>query len=201
MENVADDLETILKTKAVEVGLDLLLKRVSEAFRNRPVWRRPHARRVVGTVGSKLDDLVLDLQPCFAMGEQTSALQVFYGSGPIRDESWNRVHEVLTVLGAWFREWDSMRQVIGTRRTPEVLIRQFESLNVILTLLGVFVGPEMAKRFAGLPLDHYAFVSYRALADRYNGFLTNYEGLLRRLPQEVGIEPPPLGGERFFIRL
>ncbi len=93
-----------------------------------------------------------------------------------------------------------MRQAVGTRRTPEVLVQQFESLNTILTHLGL-VAADVNKSFMNLTPGHYALVSYKAVADRYNHFLTEYEALLRRLPQEVGIDPSPLGGERFFIRL
>jgi hypothetical protein len=151
-------------------------------------------------VGTKFDDLILDLQPCFAPGERTSILGAFYESGTTRDESWNRVHDVLNVIGAWFREWDGMRQAIGVRRTPEVLVRQFKSLNEILIYLGLVAG-EVSKRFANMAQDHYGRVPFQAMADRYNHFLTGYEAMLRRLPQDVGVlDPSPLGGERFFVR-
>ncbi len=190
-----------LETKAIETALDMLFNRVIEALRNRRFWQRPRPGRIVRMVGAKFDDLILDLQPCFVLGERTSILGAFYESGKTRDEAWNRVHDVLNVVGAWFREWDSMRQVIGIRRSPEVLVRQFKSLNEILTHLGLAAG-EVSKRFGNLAPGDYALVPYRATADRYNRFLTEYEALLRRLPQEVGIlDTPPLGGERFFIRL
>lgn len=198
---MVEDFGTKLADKTVEVALNHLFERIGEALRNKPLWIRPRIARIVRAVGARLDDLILDLQPCFALGEQTSILQVFYGSGPTRDESWNRVHEMLNVLGAWFHEWDAMRRAVGIRRTPEILIRQFEALNALLTYFGLFVAGEIGKRFEDLGPDQVARAPYRVVADRYNGFLTEYESLLRRLPQEVGIEPPPLGREHFFIRI
>ncbi len=188
-----------LESRLIEEALDMVFKQVIEALKARRFWQRPAARRIVRTVGEKLDDLVRDLQPCFAPGEHTSILQVFYQAGPTRDESWNRVHEVLNVLGAWFREWDAMRQMIGVHRTPEILIRQFESLNAILAYVGLFVAEELHKRVQAGP--EHVRVTYEATVGRYNHFLNQYEGLLRRLPQEVGIDPSPLGGQHFFIRL
>jgi len=152
-------------------------------------------------VGSKLDDLILDLQPCFALGEQTSVLQVLNQSLSVSTtgESWNRLVETLSVLTAWFQAWDDSRQAIGNRRTPEILVSQLKSLNVMLSYMGFFVSEVLRRRFEGAP--DYMRATYKAMTDRYNHFLTEYEGLLRRLPQEVGIDPPPFGGQHFFIRL
>ncbi len=50
-----------------------------------------------------------------------------------RDDLWNQTHYLLHIMGAWFNAWDRMRLAVGTRRTPEVLAEQFESLNEILT--------------------------------------------------------------------
>ncbi len=57
-----------LETKAIEAALDVLLKQVAEELRKKPFWWRPRVGRIVRTVGAKLDDLILDLQPCFAFG-------------------------------------------------------------------------------------------------------------------------------------
>ncbi len=197
----ADELGTALATKAVEVALDMLLKQVAEELRKKPFWWRPRVGRIVRTVGAKLDDLVLDLQPCFAViGSHTSIYEAFHSSSETMDELWNRTHYLLHVVGVWFREWDDMRQAVGTRRTPEVLVVQFKSLNALLESLGL-VAPDVSRRFEGFPADHYARMTFRPVADRYNHFLTEYEALLRRLPQEVGIDRPSLKGEHFFIRL
>ena len=110
-------------------------------------------------------------------------------------------HYPLHVWGVWFRKWDDMRQAVGTRRTPEVLVEQIESLNALLMSLGDLVAPDVSKRFENFSADHYARVAFRPVADRYKHFLTEYEHLLRRLPQEVGLDPSPLGKERVLIRL
>ncbi len=190
-----------LEAKAIETALEVLFQQVAEALRTKRFWQRPRVGRIVRTVGAKLDDLVLDLWPCFAViGRHTSIYEAFHSSGETRDELWNRTHYLLHVLGAWFREWDDMRQAVGTRRSPEVLVQQFKSLNALLENVGL-VAPDVSRRFENFPADHYARMSFRPVADRYNHFLTEYEALLRRLPQEVGIDPSPLAGERFFIRL
>jgi hypothetical protein len=154
----------------------------------------------VEAVGAKLDDLILDLQPCLVTGNHTSIYEAFHSSSTTRDELWNQTHYLLSVVGAWFREWDGMRQAVGTQRTPKILVQQFESLNALLMNLGL-VAPDVRKRFEDFPANHHARVSFGPVADRYNHFLTEYEALLRRLPQEAGLNPPPLGGERIFIRL
>ncbi len=189
-----------LETKAVEAALDKLFKQVIEALGRKPFWQRRRVGRIVRTVGAKLDDLILDLRPCFAFGNHTSIYEAFHLSSTTKDELWNQTHYLLHVLGEWFRDWDNMRQVVGTRRTPEVLVQQFESLNALLENMGL-VAPDVSRRFEDFPADHHARLSFRPVADRYNHFLTGYEAMLRRLPQEVGINPPPLGGERFFVRL
>jgi hypothetical protein len=161
--------------------------------RSTPEW--------VQTVGAKLDDLILDLQPCFAVGSHRSIYEAFHSSSETKnDPLWNQTHYLLNVLGAWFHAWDDMRQAIGPHRTPEVLVEQIKSLNVLLMNLGNLVAPDVSKRFENFPADHYARVAFRPVADRYNHFLTEYEALLRRLPKEV-IDPSPLGKERVFIRL
>jgi hypothetical protein len=189
-----------LETKALEAGLEVLLRQVAEALRNRRFWRWPRSGGIVRAVGAKLDDLILDLQTCFALSNQTSILAAFWSSRTTVDEASNKTYYVLNVITAWFLEWDKMRQAVGTRRTPEVLVQQFESLNAILTNLGL-IAADVSKSFLNLAPGNSALVTFKAVADRYNHFLTAYEALLRRLPQEVGIEPPPFGGEHFFIRL
>jgi hypothetical protein len=151
-------------------------------------------------VGAKLDDLILDLRPCFAVGSHTSMYEVFHSSSATKDNLWNQTHYLLNTIGAWFHEWDAMREVVGTDRTSKVLVQQLASLNVLLANLG-FVAPDVSRRLEALPADDHARVSFRPVADRYNHFLTEYEALLRRLPQEAGLKPPPLGKERVFIRL
>lgn len=190
-----------LETKAVEAVLDLLFKQLVDALGSRPFWQRPRIWRIVRTLGAKLDDLVLDLQPCFAVGDQTSLYETFHLSSATKDESWNQTHYLLYAIGAWFRAWDDMRQAVGTRRTLEVLVRQFESLNGILIQLGYVALPDMSSRFASLGPEDYALVPFRAVADRYNHFLTEYEALLRRLPQEAGLNTLLLDRTRFFTRL
>jgi hypothetical protein len=187
-----------VETKAFEAALNVLLDRVVEGLHNRRFWQWPRTSQIVRAVGAKLDDLILDLQPCFALNEQTSLLQVLYQSSPTRNGSYNRLFETMNVLAAWFRAWNDSRQAIGDRRTPEILVNQLQSLIVILNYLGFYVSEGLRKRFEGAP--DYALVTYRAMTERYNRFLTDYEGLLRRLPQDVGIESP-LGGQHFFIRL
>ena len=190
-----------LGTRAIEAIFDLLFQQLVDALRSRPFWQRPRIWRIVRTWGAKLDDLVLDLQPFFAVGDQTSLYETFHLSSATKDESWNQTHYLLYAIGAWFRSWNAMRQAVGTRRTPEVLVRQFESLNGILIQLGYVALPDMSRRFASLAPENYAHVPFRATADRYNHFLTEYEALLRRLPQEAGLSPLLLGRPPFFTRL
>jgi hypothetical protein len=155
----------------------------------------------VRAVGAKLDDLILDLQPCFAVGSHRSIYEAFHSSSETKnDPLWNQTHYLLHVLGAWFHAWDDMRQAIGPYRPPEVLVEQIKSLNALLMNLGNLVAPDLSKRFENFPTDHYARVAFRPVADRYNHFLTEYEALLRRLPKGV-LDPSPLGKERVFIRL
>jgi lysylphosphatidylglycerol synthetase-like protein (DUF2156 family) len=156
----------------------------------------------VRAVGAKLDDLILDLRPCFALGEPTSIQQVFYDlTLPTRGQSWDRVHDVLNVLGAWFRAWDRLHQTVGASQPPKVLIEQIRSLYDLLMYAGLIL-PEARKPIATIAQDSPAYIIYKATADRYNTFLTNFEGLLRRLPTELGIlDDPIVGKEHFFIRL
>jgi hypothetical protein len=118
-----------------------------------------------------------------------------------RDDSWNQTHYLLHVAGEWFKTWD--RHAAGgwySSNAPSPG-QQFESLNGILTEVGL-VTPDLSKRHESLPPGDYARIPYKAVADRYNGFLTNHEALLRRLPQDVGLlDPPPLSGECFSVRL
>jgi hypothetical protein len=195
-----DDLASRFGTEAAKAALDVLFERISEALRNKPFWQRPRSGRIVRAVGARLDDLLLDLRPCFVLGKHASILEAFWSSSTTQDEEWKRTYYVLNVIESWFLKWDSMRQAVGTLRTPEVLVQQFESLNMILTHLG-FVAADVSKGFANLAPGDSALMSFKAVADRYNHFLTEYEALLRRLPQEVGIDPPHFGRDHFFIRL
>lgn len=200
--NLPDDgMLNDLETKAIEAGFDLLFKQLISALRSRRFWQRPRVGRIVRTWGAKLDDLILDLQPCFAVGKGTSIYETFHLSSATKDESWNQTHYLLHAIGAWFHAWDDMRQAIGTRRTLEILVRQFESLNGILIQLGYVALPDVSRRFASLAPEDYALVSFRAMANRYNHFLTEYEALLRRLPQEAGLNPLLLHRPCFFTRL
>jgi hypothetical protein len=190
-----------LEKKAIETGLDVLFKQIVEGLRTRRFWQRNRATRFVHPVGAKLDDLVLDLQPCFDVGKHTSIYEVFHLMRSTQDELWNQTHYLLHVIGMWFSSWDRMRVAIGTRRTPEILAEQLESLNWILIAMEL-VAQDLSKRFARLTPDDHARMPYKAVADRYNLFVTNYESLLRRLPQDVGlVGPSPLGKERIFVRL
>lgn len=186
----------------IKAAMELTLERIEEAIRYKPFWSRFRIARKATAVGAALDNLVLDLRPCFALGEPTSIQRVFYDlTVPVRDESWNRVHDVLNVLGAWFRGWDRSRQAAGPRRSPEVLIEQIRSLCDFLIQTGLIL-PEARKPIATLPQDRPAYILYRATADRYNKFLTDFEAFLRRLPEELGVLDSPITGrEHFFIRL
>jgi hypothetical protein len=160
----------------------------------------PISDSTIRTLGERLDDLIINLRPCFVLGEPTSILQVFYDSTPTRPDSWNHIHDVLNVLGAWFRGWDGIREAVGPNRTPQVLIQQIQSLNDFLTYLGMTL-PEVRKIVIALPEGHHAYLLYKVTADRFNHFLTEYEAWLRRLPDEVRIPRPPIAGtQHFFIR-
>jgi hypothetical protein len=119
-------------------------------------------------VGSKLDDLILDLQPCFALGEQTSVLQVLNQSLSVSTtgESWNRLVETLSVLAALFQAWDDSRKATANRRTPEVLVSQLKSLNGILSYMGFFVSETLRRRFEGAP--DYMRETYKVMIGRYS---------------------------------
>jgi len=190
-----------LETKAIAAGFDILFKQFVEVLRNRRFWQHPRTGRIVQTVGAKLDDLILDLHPCLAVGKGTSIYESFHSMSTTRDELWNRTHYLLQVVGMWFQTWDRMRLAVGIRRTPEILAQQLESLNWILIAMDL-VAQDLSKRFGSLAPDDYARQPYKAAADRYNAFVTAYEALLRRLPQDVGlVYPQPLGKERIFVRL
>jgi hypothetical protein len=118
----------------------------------------------------------------------------------VRDESWNRIHEVLNVLGAWFRGWNRTRQAIGPRQSPAVLFQQIRSLYDFLTYTG-FILIDVRKFIDVLPSNHPASLRCKVTADWYNRFPTDFEDLLRKLPEDVGIlDPPVMGTEHFFIR-
>jgi hypothetical protein len=190
-----------LEKKAIETGLDVLFKQLVEGLRTRRFWGRNRIRRLVHAIGSKLDDLIIDLQPCFDVGKHTSIYEAFQLMRSTQDEFWNQTHYLLHVIGMWFSAWDRMRQANGTHRTAEVLAEQLESLNWILIAMEL-VAQDLSKRFAHLTPDDHARMPYKAVADRYNAFVTNYEALLRRLPEGVGlVGPSPLGKERIFVRL
>ena len=153
-------------------------------------------------VGAKLDDLILDLWPCFEPGgNQTSIYEAFHSTQATKDDLWNQTHYQLIILGAWFKSWDSMRRAVVTRRTVEILAQQLESLNSFLYMLGLVL-PDVSRRIAKLTPDDFRLVSCKAAVERYNRFLNEYEALLRRLPQEMELTPPPsLAREHVFTRL
>ncbi len=162
--------------------------------RSTPEW--------VQTVGAKLDDLIVDLRPCFESGGyQTSIFEAFHSTkATTQDDLWNQTHYHLIILEAWFNSWNNMRRAVEPQRTPEILAQQVESLNSFLYLMGLAL-PDVSRRIAKFAPDDYALASCRAVADRYNRFLTEYEALLRRLPPEMELNPSPHGSEHVFTRL
>jgi hypothetical protein len=195
---MADDLQK----DVIKAAMELMLEKVEEAISSGSFWTRFRVAPIAKNFGATLDNLVRDLRPCFVLGEPTSLQQMFYElTLPTRSQSWDRVHDVLNVVGAWFRAWDRLNQGIGARRSPKVLIEQIRSLYDLLMYTGLIL-PEARKPTATIAQDSPAYIIYKATADRYNTFLTNFEGLLRRLPTEVGIlDDPIVGKEHFFIRL
>lgn len=188
--------EAIIKA-TIEVALERFQSRLIAAN----PWSRFRVLRIARAVGTKLDDIIANLQPCFKTGEYVSIQQVFYDATPIKDQLSNYLYRELIVLGAWFNSWDDMRIAIGRRRTAHILVQQIRTLYDLLIYAGRTM-PEVTKAVAGLPPDDHVSIRYQTTRDWYNRFLTDFEALLRRFPEEVGIlDPPVMGSEHFFVRL
>jgi hypothetical protein len=194
---IGDPQEAAIKA-AMEIALDRVQEKVKQASSS--FWGRRRAAKTAGTIGAALDSLITKLRPCFMLGEPISIQQIFYEATPMRDQSWNRIHDVLNVLGAWFRGWDRMREAAGSHRSAAVLFQQIRSLYDFLTCTG-FILIDIRKLIDALPSDSPASLRCKVTSDWYNRFLTDFEDLLRRLPQDMGVlDDPVMGREHFFIR-
>ncbi len=187
-----------IASQATEAIFKVVFEQTIKMLRRRPFWRR---RSLVRKIGTELDDIVRDLRPCFTLGEPTSIQGAFYGTHRTQDEWWRRVHDNINIIGEWFRTWDAAREANGQRRTPEILMAQLNALYKVLLFTGM-TGVEVSKSVRQLGPDHTGYIAYKVATDRYDDCLTRYEGLLRRLPHDVGVlDPPIMGQEHFFIRL
>ncbi len=158
-------------------------------------------QRLMKELPERLRDCVTDLRPCFAPSG-SSFLYVIWNSGLDRTSEWHGVDERLRMAAAWFEGWDEMQKAIGESMTPEFFVRSLENLNRLLFWTS-HTGEQLSKLVDQTPKNDLIRKPMHALVDKYNAFLTNYEGFLRRLPSDLGMRPlaPVQGMEAFFGRL
>ncbi len=111
-------------------------------------------------------------------------------------------HDRVRFLTSWFRHWNQGRNVTRRRWTPEIFVHQIAELDTILFYTSE-VGGQIRKWISDLPEGHTARTTFPVLVNRYDAFLTEFERLLRRLPEEVGRpgHRPYIGKEQFYARL
>ena len=185
-------------TETAKTVLKELLPKVLGALRETNLLKR---KRLLKELPAKLRDCVADLRPCFAPTGSTF-LYVIWNSGLDRTPEWQSVDERLRMAAAWFEGWDEMQKAVGESMTPEFFVKSLENLNRLLFWTS-HAGEQLSNLVDLTPKNDLIRKPMHALADRYNAFLTNYEGFLRRLPSDLDIRPlaPVKGMEAFFGRL
>src|SRR6266705_3164212 len=86
--------------------------------------------------------------------------------------------------------------------TPEVLVRRFDELNS-LTFWTCWFGQKLRALVERTSTESVARQSFKALADHYDSFLTRYEALLVKLPDDLDVprRRPAPAVTTFFLRL
>ena len=140
-----------------------------------------------------------DQRACLTLRGPAS-FNVVSNLGLQQTDEWRYTYDRLNMARAWFEAWDGMQRTIGEQMNPEFLVSSLAGLNDLL-----FWMSDAGEHLSGLvdrtpKNDRHPM---HALVDGYNNFLTNYEGYLRRLPEELGMTDmrPAQGMESFFGRL
>lgn len=183
---------------AVRTVLKELLPPVLGALRRAGLLKR---RRLLKEWPARLRDCVADLTPCFA----TTGPSFEYVVGNIglpQSDQWKTVYYRVRMASAWFEGWDEMQKAVGERMTPEFFVKSLENLSRLLYWTS-HTGEELTRLLDQTPQNNPIRKPVHALMDRYNAFLTSYEGFLLRLPTDLGMQPiaPVKGMESFFGRL
>lgn len=185
-------------SEAAKAFLKELLPKVLGALKKAGLLKRRHLSK---ELPARLRDCVSDLRACFTPRGSTFTY-VVENLGLQQTDEWRFVHYRLSMASAWFEGWDAMQRAVGERMTPEFFTSCLENLNRLLFWTS-HAGEGLGKLVEQTPKNDSIRKAAHALTDRYNAFLTNYEGFLRRLPADIGMSPlaPVKGMEHFFGRL
>jgi hypothetical protein len=200
LRGLAEGLLERLSALAIVEGLKKLFARMKDAFRRTP---QPRKDALVNTWSAKVDELADALAPAFELGSETALLTLLFRAQPNQqDGPWKGVHTNLTIGTSWFHNWNTQRQIDRERLTSESLINQIEGLSNIVLFTG-WAGVEIAKMARPLPPDDHSYRNFKIAAQRYDGFLNDFEGFLRKLSKEFDLSEDAqfFIKERVFLRI
>jgi len=200
LKGLAEGLLGRLSAVAIVEGLKKLFARMKDAIRRTP---QPRKDALVCTLSGKLDELADALALTFELGAETSLLTLLFRVQPNQQVGpWREVHSSLTVLTSWFHNWNAQRWSDGKRLTPEGLVNQIEGLSDIVLFTG-WAGVEIANMARALPPGDLSYRNFKVAAQRYDGFLNDFEGFLRKLSKEFDLNEDVqfFIKERVFLRI
>jgi hypothetical protein len=187
-----------LEVKFALEGLKVVGKWVAETIHLRSQRKEEPALK---SISAKLDELVEDVSPCFTVSGLRSFIHVTSNLGIGQDDAWRQTNDGLAMASSWFAGFAGRRDP-RRKVEPDALEERIAELNSLL-FWTCRLGQQLRALVQKASGESGGRISFKPLADHFDSFLTRYEALLEKLPEELhvrGGRPAP-GMTRFFLRL